>query len=162
MEFQTGSQTVLDVFEDIILLKLQNFLIPDRLFIGRLPQNGEESSTEWSEISIPAEISEFEGLTQHYMELTAPDVGDEISNSSSNLKYVLNSFVSFVIGTFNTIYIGPESSDEKEVPFIVYPHDGPHNSFVNKFSIEIALFASMGISTTSKSMLALCLHVFLL
>lgn len=68
------------MFEDIVLLNRQNFLVPDRLVIGKLGDKGEEASTEWSEVSVPAVVPEFEGLTHHYMELTAPDAGEEISN----------------------------------------------------------------------------------
>lgn len=50
----------------------------------------------------------------------------------------------FLLGAFNTIYVGPESGDEKQVPLIVCPHGGPHNSYVNRFSIDTALFVSMG------------------
>lgn len=80
LEFEAGSQTVLDVFEDIVLVNRQNFLVPDRLVIGKLADKGEEASTQWSEISVPMVLPEFESLTHHYMELTAPDAGEEISN----------------------------------------------------------------------------------
>lgn len=79
LEFEAGSQTVLDVFEDIVLLNRQNFLVPDRLVIGKLADKGEEATTEWNEISVPEIIPEFEGLTHHCMELTTPDAGEEIS-----------------------------------------------------------------------------------
>lgn len=69
----------MDVFEDIVLIKRQNFLVPDRLVIGKLGDKGAEASIEWNEISVPAVIPEFDGLTHHYMELTAPDAGEEIS-----------------------------------------------------------------------------------
>lgn len=80
LEFEAGSQTVLDVFDDIVLLNRQSFLVPDKLVIGRLPGKGEEASTEWTEISVPNVVTGFEGLTYHYMELTAPDAGEETSN----------------------------------------------------------------------------------
>lgn len=54
-------------------------MVPDRLVIGRLPDKGEEATVEWTEISVPAVVPEFEGFTHHYMELTAPDAGEEIS-----------------------------------------------------------------------------------
>lgn len=79
MEYENGSQTVLDVYEDIILLNRQNFMIPDKLVIGKLPDKGDESSVEWVEISVPLVLPEFEGSTYHYMELTAPDAGENIS-----------------------------------------------------------------------------------
>lgn len=80
LEFEVGSQTILDVFEDTILLNRQNFLVPDKLVIGKLPDKGEEASVELIDISVPLLLPEFEGFTYHYMELTAPDAGEEISN----------------------------------------------------------------------------------
>lgn len=79
LEYENGSQTVLDVFQNLVLLNRQNFLYPDRLVIGKLPDKGEETSIEWTDITTVELLPEFHGLMFHYMELTAPDAEEEIS-----------------------------------------------------------------------------------
>lgn len=46
--------------------------------------------------------------------------------------------------TFSAIYFGPESPEDHVVPLIVNPHGGPHSVLTDSFSMEKALFASLG------------------
>jgi Dipeptidyl aminopeptidases/acylaminoacyl-peptidases len=46
--------------------------------------------------------------------------------------------------SFNAIYFGPEAPEDHVVPVIVNPHGGPHSVLTDSFSVEKALFASLG------------------
>lgn len=46
--------------------------------------------------------------------------------------------------SFNAIYFGPETLEDHVVPVIVNPHGGPHSVLTDSFSMEKALFASLG------------------
>lgn len=45
---------------------------------------------------------------------------------------------------FNVIYFGPKCGSDKSVPMIINPHGGPHSSYFNAFSVEAAMYASLG------------------
>jgi hypothetical protein len=49
-----------------------------------------------------------------------------------------------VSGSFNAIYFGPEAAEDHVVPVIVNPHGGPHSVLTDSFSMEKALFATLG------------------
>ena len=50
----------------------------------------------------------------------------------------------YVSESFNAIYFGPEAPEDHVVPVIVNPHGGPHSVLTDSFSMEKALFASLG------------------
>lgn len=87
--YTEGSQIVLDVKNDVVLVNRRNFLIPDRLAIGRLPGKGEEHSIIFKEVTTPIEIEGFNKLTYHYLDLTSPDT------TESFREYVLLKLVDY-------------------------------------------------------------------
>lgn len=52
--------------------------------------------------------------------------------------------VTSLSGTFNIIYLGPQTGAEKEVPLIIFPHGGPHSAFANNLSLECSMYLSLG------------------
>lgn len=49
-----------------------------------------------------------------------------------------------VAESFNAIYFGPDAPEDHVVPVIINPHGGPHSVLTDSFSMEKALFASLG------------------
>ncbi|XP_066246254.1 acylamino-acid-releasing enzyme-like isoform X1 [Euwallacea similis] len=120
IEFDSGSQQILDVKGDMVLALRRNFLVPDRVVCGKLI-NGQIS--EWSEITSKVEVPEIQDSSYEYLDLVAPN----------------GAFTDF-----NAIYLGPSSGSVKTVPLIVWPHGGPHAAFANYYFLEEALFLSLG------------------
>lgn len=69
MEYPSGSQIVLDVHDDIVLVNRRNFLFPDKLAVGRLPPKGQETSIVFEEIITSEKITYLEDYTYEYLEL---------------------------------------------------------------------------------------------
>ncbi|XP_066149420.1 acylamino-acid-releasing enzyme-like isoform X2 [Euwallacea fornicatus] len=120
IEFDSGSQQILDVQGDMVLALRRNFLVPDKVVCGKLI-NGQIS--EWSEITSKLEVPQIQDSSYEYLDLIAPD----------------GAFTDF-----NAIYLGPSSGSSKTVPLVVWPHGGPHAAFANYFFLEEALFLSLG------------------
>ncbi|KAG5879727.1 hypothetical protein JTB14_023041 [Gonioctena quinquepunctata] len=106
LEFEGGSQVILDVSNDTVLAVQRNFLKPDKLIIGKLPEIGSESNIIWNDLTDSETVSGLEHCTYRYLDLKAEE-GD--------------------FNDFNAIYLGPSKGDEKSVPLIVWPHGGPHS-----------------------------------
>ncbi|XP_023024331.2 acylamino-acid-releasing enzyme [Leptinotarsa decemlineata] len=123
LDFDDGSQIILDVFDDIVLAVRRHFLKPDKLIIGKLPEVGSESNISWIDLTHSETVPGLEHCCYKYLDLKAD--GDE--------------FVAF-----NAIYLGPKSGNDKSVPLIVWPHGGPHSAFANNLFLESALFLSFG------------------
>ncbi|XP_050303713.1 acylamino-acid-releasing enzyme-like [Anthonomus grandis grandis] len=119
LEFAEGSQLIIDTKDDLVLALRRNFLVPDKLVIGKLSEN----PINWTEITCALEVPEVNGATYRYLDLVAPE-GD--------------------FREFNALYVGPASGKDQSVPLIVWPHGGPHSAFANYFFLEAALFLSLG------------------
>ncbi|KAJ8978653.1 hypothetical protein NQ317_019089 [Molorchus minor] len=126
LEFNNGSQLVMDVYEDKVLAVRQNYFRGDRLFLGKLPPPGSETSITWTEVTNSETVQGLEGFMYKYLDLLADNV--EGNN----------------VDTFNAIYLGPKSGDKASVPLIVWPHGGPHSAFANYFILEAALYLLFG------------------
>lgn len=67
----------MDAKDNLILALRRNFLIPDRLFIGKLPETGSENSMQWAELTPNVDVPEIDGSTYKYFDLVAS--GDSVS-----------------------------------------------------------------------------------
>ncbi|XP_060528020.1 acylamino-acid-releasing enzyme-like [Cylas formicarius] len=122
LEFDAGSQLVIDVSKDTVLALRRNFLHPDQLVIGNLPDTGSENQIQWQDLTPKTKIPELNDLIYKYLDLSAPHGN---------------------VTEFNSIYLGPSSGNEKEIPLVVWPHGGPHSAFGNYLFLEAAMFLSM-------------------
>lgn len=125
LEYENGSQLIVDTKDDIVLALRRSFFVPDNLVIAKLPPQGAEHSLAWTKIGSSVSVPEVEGCTYKYFDLSVP--GE-------------------TVGGFNAIYLGPKSDNEKKVPLIVWPHGGPHSAFANYFFLGAAFFLSQGYS----------------
>ncbi|CAH1156028.1 unnamed protein product [Phaedon cochleariae] len=123
LPFQNGSQVILDVFEDKILATRRNFLKPDQLVIGQLPEPGNETHITWNELTATETVPCLENCMYEYLDLVSKGDGFNI---------------------FNAIYVGPKTGQEKTVPLVVWPHGGPHSAFANFFFLEAAISLYFG------------------
>jgi acylaminoacyl-peptidase len=121
-----GSQIVMDVQNDIVICTRSSLKSPPILVLGRLPSIGSEQTTLWSPITSWPSCPSLDSLKCHYMYLT------QTQDSEASCK------------SFNAIYFGPETLEDHVVPVIVNPHGGPHSVLTDSFSMEKALFASLG------------------
>lgn len=124
LEYLNGSQIVLDVHNDMIVVSRRNALMPDVLAIGKLPPSGQEAEIQWTELT---EVKTIEGLENCFYKYF-------------NLKQDLPNTVQ----EFTSIYVGPKSGDQKSVPLILWPHGGPHSAFANNLALEPTVLLSMG------------------
>lgn len=116
-----GSQVVLDVFNDIVLINRRSFLTPDRLALGVLPAKGKESTTKFHDLTETSAIESLQDLKYEYLDLAA-------QNGQA----------------FSAIYIGPKSAGDTKVPLVLWPHGGPHSAFANNLALETSLLTSNG------------------
>ncbi|RZC35335.1 acylamino-acid-releasing enzyme, partial [Asbolus verrucosus] len=124
LNYNNGSQVVLDVVNDVILVNRRNYLMPDKLAICKLPPKESEVPLNWIELTTSNVIPGLENCIYEYLDLS--------QKTDDSVK------------TFSAIYLGPKTSADKSVNLIVWPHGGPHSAFVNNFSLESSLFLSMG------------------
>ncbi|KAJ8978652.1 hypothetical protein NQ317_019088 [Molorchus minor] len=126
LEFVDGSQLIVDVNEDKLLAVRRNYFRVDQLFYGKLPSAGSEETITWTEVTDCQVINGLEPFIYKYLDLSADSLeGDCVSS-------------------FNAIYLGPENGDKASVPFIIWPHGGPHSVISNYFILEAAMFLSFG------------------
>ncbi|XP_067011010.1 acylamino-acid-releasing enzyme [Anabrus simplex] len=126
LECPEGSQVVLDVCNDMVVCARSSFKQPSRVFLGKLPSRGREKEMVWTMVTNWQTTPALESLSIHAMTLT------QDKDPSALCK------------TFCALYVGPESAQDREVPLIVFPHGGPHSTFTNSFSMEVALFGLLG------------------
>lgn len=69
LTFSEGSQIVLDVYQDIILVNRRNFLLQDKLAICKLPSKDEEVPLKWIELTQNRPIKNLEGCIYDYLDL---------------------------------------------------------------------------------------------
>ncbi|PSN30871.1 hypothetical protein C0J52_25569 [Blattella germanica] len=123
-----GSQSVLDVSNDIVVCSRSSMKEPSRLILGRLPPKGSEGTITWTCVTNWQTDPKLDSLVCHYMTLTQEDEVD----------------VPVSCKTYSAIYFGPESAPDREVPLIVWPHGGPHSAFANSFHMYHAFFGLLG------------------
>ncbi|XP_077282903.1 acylamino-acid-releasing enzyme-like isoform X2 [Arctopsyche grandis] len=123
------STVVLDVYQDIILAARSSLTTPAQLVIGKLPSVGNEKAIKWTVIDDNSAL-----------------VPEAISSSDVDYMELIHENVSDVINDFSVLYFGNSKSSSEKAPFIIYPHGGPHSSFVNSFSMDTALLRMLGFS----------------
>lgn len=74
LPYDDGNFVVLDVFDDVILACHRNFLKPDKLVIGKLPEPGREQDIIWNDLTESGVVENFEHYTYKYLDLEA--IGD--------------------------------------------------------------------------------------
>lgn len=124
LPYNRGSQTLLDVKDDLVLVSRRNFLYHDVLALGKLPEVGKENEISFVELTESKKIPLLENCT--YEDITLTHDNED------------------VVKTFSAIYIGTKTDTTAKTPLVVYPHGGPHSAFVNGFSLDISLNLSMG------------------
>ena len=67
--YNDGSQIVLDVVNDIILVNRRNYLKPDKLAISKLPPKESEESLNWVELTTSQVVEGFENCVYEYLDL---------------------------------------------------------------------------------------------
>lgn len=124
LEYSNGSQVLLDVHNDMIVVSRRNALMPDVLAIGKLPASGQEAEIQWMELT---EINSIDGL------------------ENCMYKYfTLKQDTSNAVQEFTSIYVGPKSGNKNSVPLLLWPHGGPHSAFANGLALEPTVLLSMG------------------
>ncbi|KAF5271938.1 hypothetical protein FQA39_LY07955 [Lamprigera yunnana] len=124
MPSSKGSQIVLDVYNNLIVVNQTNFLKSSKLGIGIVPPSGQENSLVIDDITDSKQMEHSESFTFTYMDLKH-NTNEDVDN-------------------FTAIYIGPKSGENKNIPLVVWPHGGPHSSFVNNLMLENCLYNACG------------------
>ncbi|KAH0814416.1 hypothetical protein GEV33_008374 [Tenebrio molitor] len=124
LTYNNGSQLVLDVDNDLVLVNRRNYLMQDKLALCKLPPKESEVPLNWTELTISSVVEGLENCSFEYLNLSQ-DADDGVK-------------------TFTAIYLGPKDGANKSTNLIVWPHGGPHSAFANNFSLEATLFLSMG------------------
>lgn len=124
LTYNNGSQVVLDVDNDLVLVNRRNYLMQDKLAVCKLPPKESEVPLNWTELTISSVVEGLENCSFEYLNLSQ-DADDGVK-------------------TFTAIYLGPKDGANKSTNLIVWPHGGPHSAFANNFSLEATLFLSMG------------------
>ncbi|CAG9862113.1 unnamed protein product [Phyllotreta striolata] len=123
LESGADSMRVVDVSDDTVLAVKRNFLKPDEVILGKLPQPGNESGINWSNLTTSEIVPSLRNSRIDYIDLKAP-TGE--------------------MRDFNAIYIGPKSGDNKSVPLLVCPHGGPHSAYANFLYLEETMYLTHG------------------
>lgn len=72
------SQEVLDVYENIIVVRRSSFFKSDKICIAEVPERDEEVDVKWIEITEAINIDKLDGLIFHCMELTSSNASDDV------------------------------------------------------------------------------------
>ncbi|XP_065171238.1 acylamino-acid-releasing enzyme-like [Atheta coriaria] len=123
-ECEDGSQIVLDVFDDNVLINRRNFFQQDVLLKGVLPASGQENTMSLEQVSVTNVPDSLKDKKFEYMDLSHAN-NDEVDN-------------------FTAIYIGPKSAEDASIPLVIFPHGGPHSASVNALTLENAFLLSIG------------------
>ncbi|XP_047024144.1 acylamino-acid-releasing enzyme-like isoform X1 [Helicoverpa zea] len=119
------STSVVDVRSDVILVTCSSLVTPGQLYIARLPAVGSEAATSWSRVTCNCDATAPVAAARvRYLQL-------QHANSTDS------------VNSFSAIYMAP-NIENKQFPLIVWPHGGPHSNFVNAYSLEAALFTTLG------------------
>ena len=70
MKFPNGSQVILDVHNDMILVNQKTFFKQDTLAIGKLPRKGFENAIVWKELTESHVVEGSEKFTYSYIDIT--------------------------------------------------------------------------------------------
>lgn len=116
--------TVLDVYDDIVLVARKFALSPDKLVACKLNEHDKEDVNDWIEITSIQAKEKVEKFTCFEMLL------EHKSNEN--------------VTKFSATYLGPTEGKQHELPFILCPHGGPHSAYVNKFSLPDFLLLVLG------------------
>ncbi|KOB73692.1 putative acylpeptide hydrolase, partial [Operophtera brumata] len=141
---KNGSTSVLDVQSDVILASYSNLSTPGQLFVARLPpKDTAEESVTWIQVSdaVEAPPSVTSAVATH-TELgrdSTDDVSEYLVTVARREEAVKRASPSF-----SALYFLPDPQPSKAVPLIVWPHGGPHSSFVDAYSLEAAFFKMLG------------------
>uniref|UniRef100_A0A2A4JP98 Acylamino-acid-releasing enzyme n=1 Tax=Heliothis virescens TaxID=7102 RepID=A0A2A4JP98_HELVI len=122
------STSVVDVRSDVILVACSSLVTPGQLYIARLPASGSEAATSWSRVTCNCDATAAVAAARvRYLQL-----------QHAHCTHSVNSF--------SAIYMAP-NVENKQFPLIVWPHGGPHSNFVNAYSLEAALFTTLGFAS---------------
>lgn len=129
-ECEDGSQIVLDVFDDNVLINRRNFFQQDVLLKGVLPASGQENTMSLEQVSVTNVPDSLKDKKFEYMDLSHAN-NDEVGQFLLSCLYqeVNNKFL--IIDNFTAIYIGPKSAEDASIPLVIFPHGGPHSASVN-------------------------------
>ncbi|XP_049869036.1 acylamino-acid-releasing enzyme-like isoform X1 [Pectinophora gossypiella] len=121
------STSILDVRNDVILAVCSNMMTPGQLYVARLPAAGKEAEISWVRLSKPIDVpAAVSSSTVQYLQLQ--------HDSTDTVK------------SLTALYMSPNAEGSK-LPLVVWPHGGPHSSFINGYSLEAALFAMLGFAS---------------
>lgn len=126
LEWDDGSQSILDVWNDIVVCSRSSLKSPANIVLGKLPPTGSEGTMQWLPVTSWEMTPALDALVCHTMTLT------QENDTEATVK------------TYCAIYFGPESTKEKDIPLIVWPHGGPHSAFANAFILDAALLTLLG------------------
>lgn len=72
------SQEVLDVFDNIIVVRRSSFFESDKVCVAQVPEKDDEAEVKWIEITEAVKIDQLDGLIFHCMELTSSNASDDV------------------------------------------------------------------------------------
>lgn len=72
------SQEILDVFDNIIVVRRSSFFKSDKICVAQVPEKDEEVDLKWIEITEAIKIDKLDGLISHCMELTSSNASDDV------------------------------------------------------------------------------------
>ncbi|XP_011300433.1 acylamino-acid-releasing enzyme isoform X2 [Fopius arisanus] len=116
------SLVVLDVFENLVLLKNTSLLVPSVLMASKF--EGDGSGMKLIPITAGSMIEGTEDMQIEHVDYVYQ--GED------------------AVRDFNFTYFGPKTGAARSVPLIVMPHGGPHSNYVNMFLLETSLLTLLG------------------
>lgn len=79
MKFKDGSQLILDVFEDKLIVCRKNYCRADQCVMGVLPAQGKEQFIEWTDVTSVQSIELLKDIKYEYLEFKHDTDHDIIS-----------------------------------------------------------------------------------
>ncbi|XP_068231244.1 acylamino-acid-releasing enzyme-like isoform X1 [Palaemon carinicauda] len=128
-----GSHSVVDVFDDWLLVNVSFINRPNQIYLGYIPAEGQERSISLNEVT---ERREIEGIPIHYR------------GHFSFVNETPHPDPKYSDIPISAIYYGPTSLEEGESkrPLICWPHGGPHGTTTNSYNLLPAFFVKLGYS----------------
>lgn len=123
-----GALNVLDVHGDHIIALHSMPNKPHSLMIGALPAEGQEADIKWTKLDPDVDLK-LEGIK---VELLKHQLIDGLINKEYPDLDV------------ESIFLKPSDCADSKLPLIVWPHGGPHTSFMSDFHLYPAAMCACG------------------
>lgn len=123
-----GATNILDVHGDHIVAQYSTPNKPHYLVIGTLPPEGQEADIKWTKLDSDVD-HKLDGIMVEH--LKHKPIDGLINEEYPDLD-------------FESIFLKPSDCADSKLPLIVWPHGGPHSSFLGDFLLYPSAMCACG------------------